>query len=106
MTDKIGLFPAPPRTETEVAARLREVEGAMGSDVLSRQEFPHTGARRQRNEARLQAWVALDRERDWLRLILGFFASGHTPVSPYPAARREGLVAEAIRAPRAPRRAS
>lgn len=106
MTARFSPFPAPPRTEAEAAARLREVDGAMGSDVLSRHEFPHTGARRQRNEARLQAWVALDRERDWLRLILGVFASGRTPASLYPAARREGLVAEAIGAPRAPRRAS
>lgn len=50
---------------------LREVEEAMRERGLARFEFPDTGERAQRNQQREEAWLALDRERDRLRFLLG-----------------------------------
>lgn len=80
----------------QIRHRLQATEAALNSPVISTLELPDTGARRARNRAREDAWLALDRERDWLRLALAL--SPAKPFSPCPAAPRTGLVALALNA--------
>jgi hypothetical protein len=94
MTGAAEGAPLPPQSEKELRALLGAVEGAWNSPVVSRAEFPNTGARRQRNEARCLAWLALDRERDWLRWALAVWP--RRLAIPYEPAPRTGLVAEAL----------
>lgn len=96
MSDLLQRLDAKPLTLDKIRERLASVEGALRSDVL-RAEHPHRGARLARNEAKIQAYLALERERDWLRFALVVHPRPHP--RPYEPTPHEGYVAAAFARP-------